>query len=1179
MPNPNVDLETAKRAALLKRGPAYPIPHTKAIFDKFVYNYTVDGQKPKVLELATSQLLIEAKSRLAAIGLNNLSQAGKLSASDHIHVSKPGLIISSAANVKGASAQQVTLPPGMNSYTVPAYPVTDSVIFADELDLCDKTLTIDVNTVSCLWIIARNIKAAHGAVITFSPLTNPNTAPSGVNATPSPADPNFGDDRHSCDDPFQAANGGDGIQGGSGFTGASGLSAPSVFICALNVDAMPDIIVYGQKGGRGGAGGHGGDGGRGQRGRDCHSTWFDCRKGPGYGGNGGRGGDGGKGGQGGKGGNGGCVSFAVPGNQLEVMLTTKKFTLNNSGGEGGDPGAQGEPGNGGAGGNAGYAYDRCSDAPERAGHSGMPGQKTGDLGRGSAGSTGDIGFVMITEDQFMQQLDQPWIMAAEPSTGYPGDAITIRGLNFTSTMKVEMIREGSNTSVPLSAIFVSDQEVRTNIPNTALAAHMAIRLTSTNQNTQNTVPLTIKPLLQGIAFDDQAVKSFYAGQTIQLTGLGFPPGSIVSMDGKTIIPLDVSPQKIKINIPDIIGEDPGGNTTFVITTSDVLSSNPIVILRQPVVDNGFRPSKNGFAFRNFEKGQNVGLDTYQATFGAEEVVLESLLDPLTSAAYYEFFHYFLTNFGHCTGFSTLALDRYHHHMPTYSEGPNTNADPPAISNELMHQINVAQGRTISRESIYYYADQSKHGVDRVETSVREIETNLKQGFGTAGNALVLSFIPSGSVWDMITDPKIRDALTRGHCVAPYRIVYPDRSRNLDGAKLYIYNCNNEGDDTQYIPLYKKDGKVTFSYGEYSPENGFTLGTAPLQKELYDDVDVPFAELEMGEATVAFILEFILSPAYVSIKDTQNRVLGYRDGKVYACPELGWIRPGFENYFMVRPDAKIAERLITGVATGTYHYGSVRPGNRSVILSHIPCTANTRDRLLIKADLTEVQFQPSEPKPTNLHICAPSSDGGSRALSVETALKANECLIMNCQPDLSQIQFHAPAVRPLKVTTRMARAGRVVYENTKIYKPKNNGKLILPQDVWPVDLPVQAEPAIYSKGQVTIRGTWSCDLDKGIEGDKSVDFFWEQETSTIRHLVPRNGAKFTIVGKGDLNSVTYQELTGLTYSANKIDGSNSSSNQLLPGTILAVRTNEGRYCKFRIDNYGYNLTLSWITYYK
>lgn len=52
--------------------------------------------------------------------------------------------------------------------------------------------------------------------------------------------------------------------------------------------------------------------------------------------------------------------------------------------------------------------------------------------------------------------------------------------------------------------------------------------------------------------------------------------------------------------------------------------------------------------------------------------------------------------------------------------------------------------------------------------------------------------------------------------------------------------------------------------------------------------------------------------------------------------------------------------------------------------------------------------------------------------------------------------------------------------------------------------------VHSTGSnLVIRGTWSCDLDEGIESNTSADFWWQQETSRERYLTPKNGAKFVV----------------------------------------------------------------------
>lgn len=52
-------------------------------------------------------------------------------------------------------------------------------------------------------------------------------------------------------------------------------------------------------------------------------------------------------------------------------------------------------------------------------------------------------------------------------------------------------------------------------------------------------------------------------------------------------------------------------------------------------------------------------------------------------------------------------------------------------------------------------------------------------------------------------------------------------------------------------------------------------------------------------------------------------------------------------------------------------------------------------------------------------------------------------------------------------------------------------------------------SVFSTGDnLTIRGTWTCELDYGLDnGNSGADFWWEQETETERKLVPVGNALF------------------------------------------------------------------------
>jgi hypothetical protein len=638
------DFKEAKRATRDRLGPANPVPKFTDIHDQFVAAFTVSGVTPNIVELATAQELSDVRSRLDALGFRDLDDAGALAFSDHVTLDRPGLILSSAANPANAVKRDVPLPPGMQSYTVPGWPIKESVIIAAEVDLRDKTLTIDARYVSSLIIIAtRKLKASTGAKITYVPLASSAIAGPGFDGSPSPSQPNYAvDERPGCDAPEPSANGGDGVQGGAGNSGPDGSDAPDVTITTLDLDAMPDIILPGQKGGKGGTGGRGGDGGRGQRGRDCLSTWVDCRKGPGRGGNGGRGGDGGQGGRGGKGGQGGAVTVLAPEDQLAAMITARRFVIDNAGGEGGDPGVQGDPGDGGAGGLPGYAYSRCGNRPDRVGANGLPGQKTGDLGRGPSGSAGDIGYLTVTAAGIASLLKEPWIIGADHTQVYPGDSIVLGGTNFTAELRACLVAQGSSNSVEVPTAFNSNTQITLVVPESTGSGRFTIKLIGRGGLESNSVPVAVVPELTGILVGGQAVTKIWAGQSVTLSGRGFVSGEVVTCDGKALPSVLGSIRALTLTVPSVIGEDPGGNSTFCVTSLEGFRSNELSILRLPSVDNGLRARINGFAFKNFEHGQNIGLGTYAKTFGTTEVAAEWLLDPLLSGAYFAFYEYYLS---------------------------------------------------------------------------------------------------------------------------------------------------------------------------------------------------------------------------------------------------------------------------------------------------------------------------------------------------------------------------------------------------------------------------------------------------------------------------------------------------------------------------------------------------------
>lgn len=83
-----------------------------------------------------------------------------------------------------------------------------------------------------------------------------------------------------------------------------------------------------------------------------------------------------------------------------------------------------------------------------------------------------------------------------------------------------------------------------------------------------------------------------------------------------------------------------------------------------------------------------------------------------------------------------------------------------------------------------------------------------------------------------------------------------------------------------------------------------------------------------------------------------------------------------------------------------------------------------------------------------------------------------------------------------------RYGKFIVENME---PDNNHRMTIGWTTY------NADGTIYSTGTgLAIRGTYYCDLDAGAETSVGADWLWEQNTTTVRHLGPQNGAKFKLM---------------------------------------------------------------------
>jgi hypothetical protein len=766
------------------------------------------------------------------------------------------------------------------------------VILADELDLTNTTIEIDLNYVSHLFIIARKIKAMSGAEITYAPLVNPNQGTPGNDGGTGTSY----NRKYSRNNRNHAPNGGSGAHGGNDdLYPPGGADAPNLNIYVLELDGMPDIILPGQKGGQGGRGGKGGNGGNGERGRNSkRRSRFNCINGPGWGGHGGNGGNGGKGGIGGTGGDGSNILIATLEENLVDMVTARAFEIDISGGEGGDPGVQGVPGQRGLGGLPGKntAGFPCRDEPGRGGNDGRGGKRTGNLGSGNRGGVGDIDFDKITREEWELELEAPWILSIDPITGFPGREVVIKGVHFVRNSKVHYANPEAHSSAVrvLKTNYLTDEKLKFTVPVDTQHGENHLYVVTPDNDTSNSVPFHVRPQVVSIEIDGNPVTNVSPGDVIKIRGRAFSSEASVYYREEWLSPDSIEGNHtIALTLPTIEGVNAGGVTHIQVQNDDSCKSDKVELCRSdkvelqllPTRDSGFRANPNGFAFKNFKHG-DPSWETFRSTFGTEEIVEEMFLHKILLGAFYIFYKKYLNGDlggAYCTGISGTSLRRFHEGVSNlYGAYPDSTASPPPIPADLMRELVIAQGRILSKELITHYADQGQEGIDRIARTIRDIEADFDDLRGVS-TARTLSFIPSGNVWDS----EYFDRLMRTHCVVPTRIVYPDESRSLNGARLYVYDCNHPGIDSRVIELFEKNGKLHFRYHDkFSSDDGFTLGTANLNFALLDNVDLPFS----GPFGVRrFILDVLASPAWLRIEADGGGLLGYKDGKIYTDPNL------------------------------------------------------------------------------------------------------------------------------------------------------------------------------------------------------------------------------------------------------------------------------------------------------
>jgi hypothetical protein len=1002
--------------------------------------------------------LNNAKGLMNKLGVTDVTKASAISVKSNLNVTQGLLALTGE-----------TFAPNSN------VPQNNAVIIASTLDLTTATLTIQPS-IETLTIIVETLTCSPGATINFddSSVWRPTALPQ----TTAQA----GNGYNPANQVSGQINGPSGGNGASGQAGAAqntlAPAAPGIQIFALNINAVPVIDIQGVQGAPGNPGQNGGAGGNGAKGingTDYAVAGFGvCGQSPGNGGNGGNGGAGGNGGNGGQGANGGSFSIATTENNWDSMLSQKiSWTINDAGGPGGIPGLPGSGGQGGEGGNGGNSSPggACSNSSGQKGANGLNGRQgaQGQVGhagaQGGAGETGTITPYIITEAEWDAELTLPWLNTITPTTGYAGATVSGDGINFGPGDSVLVNGQSATATFPASGQF-----------SVTLPANLA----------GGPATITVKRAADGSVSDGMAFAvlpfissstasgGYTPGDSITLTGTSFLANASVhltqpSQAEQVLVPTSVSATSIAFQVPSVSGMTSltQGTATVVVVNPDGLASNTIDITRLSMVGNGFLPSQNGFGFPNSSPATpgSPTLATFAEDFGAGEVIWSAATDPVLTAAYYALYAVLLGPECHglCTGFAAGALNRY------LTGVTQICTSIPAVTPALKTEFTETWGRQLSGQLLSSFLGECANGTAQVLTSVQQVETAFS-GHPATGDMPLVYLIPSG----LPVNSQWINNLQVSHTLVPYKLVRPlGWTSGYNGVKLYLYDCNNPGNDDCFITLTQSGSTVTFNYGAtgsvnyspaYSSANGFTLGVMTLAQALLDPVDLPWMD------GAGWVVDFVLSPATLSVNNSGGQVSGTSGNQLMnQVPGVIPSLLSFAHNLMLIPTQLGLQRTIQGTGTGTYTYASIAPPNpstpasafsallpqgatavvpkeRSLTLQNVACTTATKDGVLLGPDNQSMQISTSDANKTFNVLIAQHYDvqtgaGASASTTPQAqevklsglALTAGEQVLVWTDPAIGQVGVSNPGaaksfnvtISTLDPTTGTAKATKTV----------------------------------------------------------------------------------------------------------------------------------------------------------
>jgi len=586
----------------------------------------------------TSATAMAADSWLSATGA--VPQVCFLSPSSSMAASAAANASTSAAATGTGSS--VSLPATVVQYT--GSQTSDvAVILADEVILDAATVTLS-DSITEFIIVANTIESRNDSEFRW---VKSYTQAASYDAMEQ------ADDGTSPGNSSRGADGGDGDNGEDGAEGYSGSSAPSVSIYVKEFLedttnevsgylSFPTLDVRGQHGGVGQDGQDGGDGGDGAKGQDALSTWWQCRRGAGYGGNGGSGGEGGDAGDGGDGGDGGTITInfvEFPDNFHNVTAASapslEPFLAGDLLVDGGWAGAQGEIGEGGSKGEGGEPGDPdgpwCQEEPGRAGQDGGNGSD-GALGsNGSAGNDGSVTLTQISLSDWENAFTAPYLVSASPTEAYVGDTIIFETANISDGQEAMLIVQDDLDSSFYDEVDLTDlgdNQFEWEVPEDWTASRYTVHIerASDDQSSTditNTYSIELIPVVTGFHFTDDF--DARPGGTAYVLGHGLRDDSRIYYDGEYVetegvgqedtedpngVQFDSSGGQydwLQFQIPVTATDDDHfvrngetDHTVYLDQVEELVDSEEVELTLKKHAGLTFLPSEHGFGFSNGE---------------------------------------------------------------------------------------------------------------------------------------------------------------------------------------------------------------------------------------------------------------------------------------------------------------------------------------------------------------------------------------------------------------------------------------------------------------------------------------------------------------------------------------------------------------------------------------------------